>query len=219
MDKILSILIIIALFISFNYNNDYNNIEYIEKANATEIKKEQKELRKNINDILLDDRPLIIACINQNTLEIKNVSENGDCLIWRNFQNIMLPPKSHMSKWTDVFENQQQILNRLPIVNFESWFDPYASNSIARWYIQTLKEYNISTDITAQLEWLKTRQNSQYNGNCSQWVEHGEERLLRCLYARHLGVLNWYHWYPNKLIVVRNFYLDYFEKNNLYIKM
>lgn len=166
----------------------------------------------HLNNANADNNIKIIGCINTITLETREPSENGNCLFGLNWQNIMLPWNDQLNKWWKVFETKNQIINRLPIVNFESGFDPYAENSIAIWYVQTLKKYKIWLSIEEQLTWMKNRMESQKEWNCSQWVEFWEERLLRCFYARHYGALSWYHWYPNKLIAARNYYIQYFEK-------
>ena len=78
------------------------------------------------------------------------------------------------------------IVNRLPVVNFESSFNPNASNGIARGYVQTLKKWNVGTSITDQLTRMVNRMEHQKTvGTCSHRTQEGDERLLRCLYARH----------------------------------
>ena len=153
----------------------------------------------------------IIACINQYTYEIKQPIK-WICYHWQNWQNIMIPPISHIEKWRKVFDNDRQIINRLPIINFESWFNPQAQNPFAIWYVQTLRKWNISTDIKEQLIWMKNRQESQRIWNCSH-RNYSEEAMIRCLYNRHYWMLTHYNWYSNKLIITRQFYLDYFSNN------
>lgn len=156
----------------------------------------------------------IIWCINKITLETKQPSEKWNCYYGEGWQNIMIPPDSHINIWREVFENDEMIINRLPIVNFESWFDENASNKHAKWYVQTLRSYLIPPDILSQLKWMKDRQESQKKGNCSQHIESGENRVMRCLYARHYGALDGYHWYPNKAMKAREFYINYFKTNS-----
>lgn len=154
----------------------------------------------------------IIGCINTNTLETTKPS-NWNCFKGKGWQNIMLPPKSHINKWKQVFTNEKEIINRLAIVNGESWFNENASNKWAKWYVQTLRSYKIKPDIVSQLKWMKKRQESQKKGNCSQ--HKTEDRLMICLFARHYGALSPNHWYPKKNMKVREYYINYFKTNSL----
>jgi len=73
----------------------------------------------------------------------------------------MLPTVSQIEIWREVFPNDEMIINRLPIVNFESGFDEYAGNKYAKGYVQTLRSYSIPPDVESQLEWMRDRQDSQ----------------------------------------------------------
>lgn len=152
----------------------------------------------------------VIGCIHSKTLETRE-PKKGACYYGKGWQNIALPPESQMKVWKKVFSNDQMIINRLPIVNFESSFNEFAWNKYAVWYVQTLRSYKIAPDAESQLIWMKNRQDSQKKWNCSQ--HKTESRLMRCLYARHYGALTSNHWYPNKAMVARDFYISYFKKN------
>jgi len=187
----------------------FSGITTTEGAKKQEVK---TEVKKEVNmDTKFGDTKKIISCIHTKTLETRD-PHNETCYFWPGWQNIVLPSKSDLKEWQKVFETDAEIINRLPIVNFESWFDINASNSIAKGYVQTLKSYKIPIDIVPQLTWMKARQESQKKGNCSQWSDKGETRMMRCLYARHYGALKWYHWYPNKAIVARAVYKEYLTK-------
>ena len=161
----------------------------------------------------LSDTTTIIGCANTQTLETRPPNNNWNCLLGQNWQNIMLPPASHWDTWKEVFNNNpRMIINRLPIVNFESWFNEYAWNYWAYGYVQTLRSYNIPPEIKPQLEWMRHRQSTQVVGNCSH-RSYSEDAMIRCLYNRHYGMLTHYNWYSNKLMVARDFYYDWFEKN------
>lgn len=157
----------------------------------------------------LSDTTQIISCIQKDTLEIRE-PKNGKCFYGTGWQNISVPPEEQLKEWRKVFETDAEIINRLPVVNFESGFNPNASNKHAIGYVQTLRKWNIDPDIIPQLQWMKDRMESQKVGNCSQWKE--ESRLLRCLYARHYGADSGYHWYPNKAMKARSVYLSYFYR-------
>lgn len=72
----------------------------------------------------------------------------------------MLPARSQIEKWLEVY-NENQIINRLAIVNFESSFIEENGNKYAYGYVQTLKSHGVDPDIVSQLSWMKKR-NSVY---------------------------------------------------------
>ena len=157
----------------------------------------------------LTDKIQIIGCINKETLETKK-PRNGNCYYWRNWQNIMLPPIQHLTRWRMVFDSDREILNRLPIVNFESWFNSKAGNRHAHGYVQTLRSYKIAPAIIPQLKWMKDRQDLQKKWNCKHRA-YSEESMMWCLYARHYWALTTNHWYPKKALKARQYYLNYFK--------
>ena len=155
-----------------------------------------------------------IGCINSKTLQTKPVNSIWNCFYWKNWQNISLPPDSHVKTWKKLFKTERSIINRLPIVNFESSFDENAWNKWAKWYVQTLRAYKIPKDVQSQLKWMKNRQESQKTWNCKQHSK-SEDRMMRCLYARHYGAKTGFDWYPNKAMVARQYYIDWFKNNKL----
>lgn len=156
------------------------------------------------------DEKKLIGCINTVTLEIVSPTKKGNCYYGKDWQNILIPSRSEALVFLDVFGSEAEAINRFPVVNFESGFDQFAKNAIAKGYVQTKKEYNVPIDPYSQLTWMKKRMDTQKGTSCRWYVESGEERMLRCLYARHYGALSGFHWYPNKAIATRSFYLDYF---------
>lgn len=167
-------------------------------------------------DDYLTDSIQVIWCYNDKTLETRKATkctQRGD-------HNIMLPKKSDLKVWRKFFTDRQ-IVNRLPIVNFESWFQETAQNKFARGYVQTLRKWNISPKIEPQLKWMNDRQVSQKSsGRCGKYWEiynkkdgfkAWEEWVIACLYRYH------YHaykgmWYSKRAMKVRAFYLDYFNQ-------
>jgi hypothetical protein len=130
--------------------------------------------------------------------------------------------------------NESEAINRLAIVNFESGFNPKASNPFAIWYVQTLRKWNVSTDIKTQLEWMKNRQDYQkqthiawvngtveacgiykYKDNVRDWYKKGEEGVMSCLYRWHYHAHNG-TWYARKAMSAREYYLNYFKNNKFY---
>lgn len=180
---------------------------------------------------LKENEPKVIWCINSITFKTKWVNKDWNCLYWQNWQNIMLPPKSHISKWESIYwDDWRKIVNRLPIANFESWFDPKAENPFAIWYVQTLKKYKVWTKITEQLQWLKDRQDYQKQeyiigskwqklpacgvywkkNNTRDWFKAGEEGVMSCLYRWHYHAEDWTK-YSQKLMSARKYYFNYIE--------
>lgn len=182
-----------------------------------------------------DEWNIIIWCLNQETLETRVPNNNWNCLYWQGWQNIMIPPYSHIKLWRKVFDNDRQIINRLPIVNFESWFDVNAENPFAIWYVQTLKRWGVDREILPQLEWMKKRQDVQWNRFMAwkywriracgfYWDSYNyvdrfpawEEWVISCLYRWHYHA-NTGRWYARKLMKARAYYIEYFEKNWFYL--
>jgi len=183
---------------------------------------------------------IIIGCLNQNTLETKKPTTNNNCMYWPWWENIMLPPKKHIPIWYKVFNwNERAIINRLPVINHESWFDPYAwdhpnnYNPYARGYVQTLRKYHISLDVEEQLAWMKDRmehQKQRYVAGlnwridaCGKYLNEYNHRdgfaawedwVMACLYRWHYHANNW-TWYARKLMVTRQYYYDYFAHNSI----
>ena len=168
----------------------------------------------NIKNYLEEDIK-IIWCYNKHNHETRKTTDKWNCHYWNWWFNIMLPPKSHATARNNVFNwNAREIINRLPVVNFESSFRPDAENSIAIWYVQTLKRRQADTSIEWQLEWMKSRMNQQKTQwTCSYTKWSSEEMILRCLYKRHYWQLSDRDRYPERMIRVRNYYYDYFENN------
>lgn len=161
----------------------------------------------------LPDKPTLIGCINTKTYKIVPMTATGNCYLGNNWQNIGIPPRSQIEKLKKL-NTTSEIINRLPIYNFESYFDEGKSNKIAQGYVQTKKEYKIPTDITSQVRWLNARMSSQKKGNCSH--NKTEDNMIKCLYARHYGALTKNHWYVKKAFATRQFYIEYFKYNPLF---
>jgi hypothetical protein len=154
------------------------------------------------------ENPILIGCIYTPTNKIIPMTPTGNCYLGKNWQNIMLPPREDMKVFLSMF-SENETINRLPIVNFESWFRETAGNSVAQWYVQTKRVYNISPKIKPQLEWLKKRMESQKKGNCSH--NKSENNILKCLYARHFGALTKDHWYVKKAFATKEYYKTWFK--------
>ena len=175
--------------------------------------------------------PAIIGCINMQTNETTK-PHNWGCNKWPGWQNIMLPPESHWDVWLEVFNNNpRQIINRLPIVNMESGFNPEAENPHAIGYVQTLRRRNVWLSIEEQLTWMRDRQEYQLqkyihwqtwripacwyyweNDNNRDWFEAGEDGVMSCLYRRHYDANRW-SWYAKRAMALREYYYEWFHRN------
>lgn len=160
----------------------------------------------------------VIGCYNDVTKEIR---QSETCTQWGD-HNIILPPRSHIEKWLEIY-NEQEIVNRLALVNFESAFREEVWNKFAYWYVQTLRKWNISPKIESQLQWMKNREEvnkKEYAGTSRRcgfyWENHnykdgyeaGEYWVLACLYRYH------YHahkgtWYAKRWVETTKFYKWY----------
>lgn len=182
----------------------------------------------NWDEYLKDDVSLI-WCLNAHTLETRNPTKNWNCYWWGAWwHNIQLPPRSHIETrkkyWPD-----NGIINRLSIVNFESSFNENAWNPHAKWYVQTLRKYNISPDIDSQLGWLKKREewnvlkewvywaywkksprcwSYRNQPNNRDWFPQWEEGVVACMYRHHYHANEW-TWYAKKAMKAREFYINY----------
>jgi len=165
----------------------------------------------------------VIGCYNDRTWEVR---QDYICTKWWD-HNIKTPPRSQIVIWLKYY-SEQQILNRLALVNFESDFNIYASNSSARGYVQTLKSYNVAIDIDSQLKWLKNRETKTYarlsyrgkygqvrwcgyywnNYNFKDKVGAWEYAVLTCMYRYHYDANNW-TWYWIRGVKATKFYKLY----------
>lgn len=178
------------------------------------------------NDLFLSRFPLetrVIGCYNKYTKETRE-----DYICTQPWDlNIKLPARSQIVQWFKYY-NEYQIMNRLALINFESSFNIYASNPYAKWYIQTLRSYNIAIDIDSQLAWLKNRENKTYwkrfyagkywktrwcayywnNTNFKDWFAEWEYGVLSCMYRYHYQA-NTGMWYAKRWITTTKFYKKY----------
>lgn len=198
-------------------------------ASGWEVKAEEE---KDVVDIIsdkLDTERKVIWCYNKYTKTSQSLSDRktkGCLQPWDH--NIMVMPASHLKEWRSFWLNDRQIINRMPIVNFESGFDIHASNLHAKGYVQTLRKWNIPIDIKSQLGWMLNRQVYQvveYTPSGSPrcglyWKQYNskdgfkawEEGVMACLYRYH------YHahkgmWYAKKAMSAREVYINYFYNN------
>ena len=173
--------------------------------------------------IILKDYPIIIACFNQSTWQFvtpRNESvEDGGCLIWPNMKNILLPSKSQMRMLKKVYGDRTSIITAITLINHESQFN-HNSKWCHKWGcdygLLQIRDVNGGKKMTQeqQMQWFKTRKAHQMhnkNWTCSRTTAKGnQENTLRCIFARHNGVLDFYAKYPSDRLREHRFYTKYF---------
>jgi len=176
---------------------------------------------------LFPEHKQVIGCYNDRTWVARHKEYNDSCDRWWD-HNITIPPRNHISIWLKYY-TPRQIINRLAIVNFESNFNENSENPYAKWYVQTLKKWNIAPDIESQLSWMKNR-NKTYskvwyywrywkvrwcgyywnNYNYVDWFRAWEEWVISCLYRYHYQANTW-SWYARRGMEARKIYFEYFN--------
>lgn len=178
--------------------------------------------------IILKDFPIIIACFNQSTGEFvapRNESvEDGGCLIWPNMKNILLPSKSQMRLLKKVYGDRASIITAITLINHESQFNhksKWCHNGGCDYGLLQIRDVNGGKNMTQeqQMQWLKTRKAHQmYNpkGTCVKTTAKGnQDNTLRCIFARHNGVLDFYAKYPLDRLREHKFYTKYFGSKKI----
>lgn len=217
-------LAVIAALVSYDPNPPSLSIK-IEQAKAktispaivtkTNTKKEIKITEKKVIE-KVHDFPYIIACRNQITGEIKKPinpnPDDGGCFYGKNWKNLMFPSRAQLKDLKAVYGNRQGIITAITLINHESQFDSNAKGCHkggCDYGILQIRDVNGGKNMTdrEQMEWFKNRKAWQVSpkGNCSQHVGN-QERLLRCVFARHNGVLDWFAKYPSDRLSEWRFY-------------
>ena len=180
------------------------------------------------NTIVLRDYPIIISCYNQKTGEFikpRNGSvQDGGCLIWPNMKNILLPSKKQMQEIKSVFGDRASIITAITLMNHESQFNPNAKGCHkggCDYGLFQIRDVNWGKNMTTkeQMEWFKKRKEHQMNnerGTCSRTTAKGNHsEILRCIFSRHNGVLNFYAKYPSDRLKEHKFYTKYLGSNRI----
>lgn len=195
----------------------------------------EQNISKSFKDVIynLPDHKTTIGCFNKFTFEIQEPNaekpEWQKCYLWGSrWQNISLPPRSHFPYFRE-FWSEVATVNRLAIVNFESWFDENAGNPYAHGYVQILRSAGIKKDIRSQLNWMKEAELGWRGKRCNiyweqpytlwgnMYVEAGDKAWMTCRARGHFGFhyQNSKHYphsvfYAKRFRKVTDFYLDYF---------
>lgn len=222
---ILLTIAVLSALVSYDPNPPSLSIK-IEEAKAkivssevvvkTNTKKQSNTSEKRIK-AQVRDYPYIIACRNQVTGEIKTPinsnPDDGGCFYGKNWKNLMFPSRSQLKELKAVYWNRQAILTAITLIDHESQFYSKAKgchNGGCDYGLFQIRDVNGGKNMTdrEQMEWFKNRKAWQLSdqGNCSQHKESGHERLLRCVFARHNGVTNWFAKYPSDRLAEWKFY-------------
>ena len=159
----------------------------------------------------------IIWCIRLSDNYTRKPNDQGNCLLGKNWMNIIAPTEDQMKELLKIHGNKAKVINRLPIYNAESGF-----NNSAVWVHKNGKDCGIIQirDIYGgckmteeqQMKWLETRISKQLSdGSCKKYKDSSEERKMRCVYARHRWDKSGYAVYPSKLAAMRLFYINYYK--------
>lgn len=179
--------------------------------------------------VAITDEKIVVACLNENNMTIHPARNTGltGCFLGKGgkWKNIMLPSKKDIKVFKKTFWDDYKY--RLAIANFEGGFDENAGNKYAKWYLQTLRTYNIPNDIVSQLNWLKKREDWNTGVVCNQFLTdeyllHGTMNIAPWTMARYTCMARWHYgfhkpsskyWehsviYARRYKVVTEFYLS-----------
>lgn len=164
------------------------------------------------------DYPILIGCRNQVTGEIKkplnSSPQDWGCFYGKNWKNLMFPSKSQYKTMQEVYKNRGAIVTALVLINHESQFNSKAKWRhkwwCDHWLLQIRDIYGgAKMSDKQQMEWFKKRKEWQISpqGNCYHRVlQKDKEKLLRCVFARHNGVLSGQAKYPSDRYAEWQFY-------------
>lgn len=176
----------------------------------------------NAKTLNLKDYPIVVGCKNVKTgkfVDPKNSSiEDGACLIWPNMKNMLIPSKSQMKLLKEVFNDKAAIITAITLINHESQFNSKAKGCHkggCDYGLFQIRDVNggKKMDDKKQMEWFRDRKASQLKkgGNCNHRLKDGQEATLRCVFARHNGVLSGKAAYPTARYQDWKFYNEYFK--------
>lgn len=169
---------------------------------------------KSTPKIIPKDYPIVIWCINQITWEIRKPLNQtySACYHWtKGWKNLRFPSKEQLKLMKEVYKNRSWMVTAMTLMNHESKFDKNAKwchkwgcdiglfqiRDIYWWWKMTQKQ---------QMQWFATRKESQIKWNCSQHVNSWQQRLLRCIFARHRWDTDWFAKYPSDRLEEWRFY-------------
>lgn len=171
--------------------------------------------------ITFQEYPTLVKCYDYKT-RLMHDPVNNSCMIGKTMKNVWLPSASQMRLIKEVFHNRKDMYVPLAIINKESQFDVNARscNKFAcASGIMQITDVNGGKrmDSKEQLQWFKDRKAHQLSvGTCSKTAKSGNhEKLIRCVFARHFGDLDFYGKYANEGMDMYRFYENLLEGKEL----
>lgn len=169
---------------------------------------------KSTPKIIPKEYPMIVWCINQITWEIRKPLNQtfAGCYHWsKGWKNLRFPSKEQLRLMKEVYKTRAWVITAMTLMNHESQFD-----SKARWchkggcdiWLFQIRDIYWGGKMTQkeQMQWFAKRKASQIAWNCSQHVNSWQERLLRCIFARHRGDTDGFAKYPSDRLEEWRFY-------------
>lgn len=171
---------------------------------------------KSTPKIAPKDYPIIIGCINQYTWEIKSPLNQtySACYHWTKWwKNLRFPSKEQLKLMREVYKNRAWIVTAMTLINHESQFDKNAKWCHKGWcdiWLFQIRDIYWGWKMTQkqQMEWFANRKAWQMSEkwNCYQHKDSWQERMLRCVFARHRWDTNGFAKYPSDRLTEWKFY-------------
>lgn len=171
---------------------------------------------KSTPKITTKDYPIIVGCINQITWEFKKPLNQtyAACYHWtKGWKNLRFPSKQQLKTMKEVYGNRAWVITAMTLINHESQFDSKAKWCHKWWcdyWLLQIRDVNGWKKMSdkQQMEWFKNRKAWQLSSkwNCYQHKGKSQQRILRCIFARHNWVLDWFAKYPSDRIAEWKFY-------------
>lgn len=179
------------------------------------------DVHANDNRIVFQEYPTLVKCYDYST-GLMHKPVKGSCLIGKTMKNVYLPSAYQMRIFKEAYVTREYIYAPLAIANWESQFDINARScneyACASGIMQiTDANGGLSMDTYEQLKWFADRKEYQITKwTCSNTAATwNHEKLLRCVFARHYGTLDFYGKYVNEKMDMYEFYKELLEGKEL----
>lgn len=127
-----------------------------------------------------------------------------------------------MKEIKEVFGDRASMITAITLMNHESQFNPRTvgcHKNGCDYGLFQIRDINGGKTMTTkeQMQWFKKRKAHQMSvGTCSRTTKAGNRNtILRCIFARHNGVLDFYAKYPSDRLREHEFYTEYFKNKNI----
>jgi len=137
------------------------------------------------------------------------------CWIGKNWGGIKFPKETLFNKIKSIYKwDKEKMASMMAIINWESGF-----NENARWPnkwgvdcgLFQIRDINGGCKMTVdqQMQWAKKKMENDYKNKCKSWKQGSPERT-RCMFSRYNWQTKTWNYYSQRMMKVRQFYLDYF---------